>query len=74
MYKFTTENEKTKYDKVKCFTQGLSGKSSGCYDGESYYYDHYKNKYYHINSDYTIYEISKKMYDSIQNNKNAFIF
>ena len=65
MHQFTPEDTQTKYERAQRLTKGLPGKSSGYFDGTHYYYDQYNNKYYSVDIDYNISEISKESYDSI---------
>lgn len=52
MKTFIPENFDSKREKIKQITQNLLCKSSGCYDGNSYYYDN--EKYYNVDINYNI--------------------
>jgi uncharacterized protein (DUF2147 family) len=54
-----------KEEKVNQIIKNLPGKSSGFFDGNHYYYDKKIEKYYSVDIDYNIDEISKNFYDSI---------
>lgn len=65
MKTFIPENIESKHERVDLIIKNLPGKSSGYFDGNSYYYDKENKKYYCVDFDYNIYEISKITYDEV---------